>query len=54
VKAKMERLVDETGADELIIVTDTFDAADRHESYRRVAGIARSIQIKPSVQAGVR
>jgi luciferase family oxidoreductase group 1 len=54
VKTKMEKLVDETGADELIIVTDTFDAADRHESYRRVAGIARSIQIKSSVQAGVR
>jgi luciferase family oxidoreductase group 1 len=54
VKTKMEKLVDATGADELIVVTDTFDAADRHESYRRVAGIARSIQIKQSVQAGVR
>jgi luciferase family oxidoreductase group 1 len=54
VKAKMERLVDQTGADELVVVTDTFDAADRHESYRRVAGIARSIEIKSSAQVGVR
>src|SRR5665213_2929504 len=34
VKAKMEKLVDETGADELIVVTDTFDPADRLQSYQ--------------------
>ena len=49
VKAGMERLVRETGADELIVVTDTFDAADRLESYQRVAGIASTIELKSSL-----
>jgi luciferase family oxidoreductase group 1 len=48
VKAKMKKLVEETGADELIVVTDTYEAADRHASYRRVAGIAGSIQTQSS------
>jgi hypothetical protein len=43
----MERLVRETGADELIVVTDTFEPADRLQSYQRVAGIANGIEIKP-------
>jgi luciferase family oxidoreductase group 1 len=47
VKAGMERLVRETGADELIVVTDTFEPADRLQSYQRVAGIANGIEIKP-------
>ncbi len=50
VKAKMEKLVEETGADELIVVTDTFDPADRLQSYERVAGIARSIDVKSPAQ----
>jgi len=40
VKAGLEKLVRETGASELIVVTDTYEAADRHESYRRVAALA--------------
>ncbi|WP_420236587.1 LLM class flavin-dependent oxidoreductase [Telmatobacter bradus] len=40
VKAGMERLVQETGADELIVVTDTYEHTDRIESYRRVASAA--------------
>jgi luciferase family oxidoreductase group 1 len=43
VKAGMESLVRKTGADELIVVTDTYEAADRMESYRRVAEIAASM-----------
>jgi len=49
VKAGMERLVRETGADELIVVTDTFEPADRLESYQRVAGIANTIEIKAAL-----
>jgi luciferase family oxidoreductase group 1 len=40
VQAGIESLVRATGANELIVVTDTYDAADRLESYRRLAGIA--------------
>jgi luciferase family oxidoreductase group 1 len=40
VQAGIEKLVGATGASELIVVTDTYDTADRHESYRRLAGIA--------------
>jgi luciferase family oxidoreductase group 1 len=49
VKAGMERLVRETGADELIVVTDTYEPADRLQSYQRVAGIANTIEIKPAL-----
>lgn len=50
VKAGIERLVRETNADELIVVTDTFEPADRLQSYQRVAGIANLIEIKPALQ----
>jgi luciferase family oxidoreductase group 1 len=46
VKAGMEKLVEETGADELIVVTDTFEHADRLQSYERVARIAKTIELK--------
>jgi luciferase family oxidoreductase group 1 len=47
VRAGMERLVDETGADELIVVTDTYEPADRIQSYERVARIAQTTEVKP-------
>jgi alkanesulfonate monooxygenase SsuD/methylene tetrahydromethanopterin reductase-like flavin-dependent oxidoreductase (luciferase family) len=50
VKSGMEKLVEETGADELIVVTDTFEPADRLQSYERVAGIANTIEAKAAVQ----
>src|ERR1700675_1220509 len=40
VKAGLEKLVADTGADEVIVVTDTYEHADRIESYRRVADVA--------------
>jgi luciferase family oxidoreductase group 1 len=43
VQAGIEKLLSATGASELIVVTDTYDTVDRHESYRRVAGIAASL-----------
>jgi luciferase family oxidoreductase group 1 len=49
VKAGMEGLVVGTGADEVIVVTDTYEHADRLESYRRVASIAAAIEAKPFV-----
>ncbi|HLK19877.1 MAG TPA: LLM class flavin-dependent oxidoreductase [Bryobacteraceae bacterium] len=43
VKAGLRKLVQETGAQEVIAVTDTFEHADRLDSYRRVAEIAATI-----------
>ena len=51
VKAGLEKLVEDTAADEVIVVTDTYEHADRIESYRRVAGVATVIEVKPSVTA---
>src|ERR1700719_4511509 len=39
VKAGLEKLVSETAADELIVVTDTYDHADRLQSYERLAAV---------------
>jgi luciferase family oxidoreductase group 1 len=52
VKAGLEKLVGETGADEVIIVTDTYDHAERLQSYRRVADVAAMIQATATVAAG--
>jgi luciferase family oxidoreductase group 1 len=49
VKAGLEKLVSDTAADEVIVVTDTYEHADRIESYRRVAGVAMMIEVKPTV-----
>jgi luciferase family oxidoreductase group 1 len=49
VQAGLENLVEDTAAAEVIVVTDTYEHADRIESYRRVAGIAATIEVKPSV-----
>jgi luciferase family oxidoreductase group 1 len=51
-KAGLEKLVSDTGADEVIVVTDTYDHADRLQSYRRVADVARMIEVKPTVAVG--
>jgi alkanesulfonate monooxygenase SsuD/methylene tetrahydromethanopterin reductase-like flavin-dependent oxidoreductase (luciferase family) len=44
VKAGFERLVQTTGANEVIVVTDTYRHEDRLESYRRVAAVARTVE----------
>jgi luciferase family oxidoreductase group 1 len=46
VKAGLEKLVGDTAANEVIVVTDTYEHADRIESYRRVAGVAAMIEAK--------
>jgi len=53
VKAGLENLVADTGADEVIVVTDTYEHADRLQSYQRVGGIAPMIEVKPIVAVGV-
>ncbi len=49
VKAGLEKLVGDTGADEVIVVTDTYEHEDRLQSYRRVADVATLSEAKPSV-----
>jgi luciferase family oxidoreductase group 1 len=45
VSAGIRKLVEDIGADEVIVVTDTFEHADRLQSYERVAGIANTIEV---------
>jgi hypothetical protein len=51
VQAGMERLVSDTHANELIIVTDTYEHSDRIDSYERVARIAKNIKRAPDTAA---
>jgi luciferase family oxidoreductase group 1 len=52
VKRGLEKLVGDTGANEVIVVTDTYEHADRLESYRRVACVAATAEVKPAVAVG--
>jgi luciferase family oxidoreductase group 1 len=45
VKTGLEKLVSETAADEVIVVTDTYDHADRLQSYQRVAAAAKQLGV---------
>ncbi|HEY2469418.1 MAG TPA: LLM class flavin-dependent oxidoreductase [Terracidiphilus sp.] len=49
VTAGLEKLIANTGADEVIVVTDTWEHEARLDSYRRVAQIASGIQATASV-----
>ena len=53
VKVGLEKLVGETGADEVIVVTDTYEHGDRLHSYERVADIAKMIEVNPTLAVGV-
>jgi len=46
VRAGLERLVRETGADEVIAVTDAYRHEDRLESYQRLAEVANTVEIR--------
>ena len=50
VKEGLKRLIASTGADEVIIATDTWEHAARLESYRRIAEIAGSIEMKATLK----
>jgi luciferase family oxidoreductase group 1 len=52
VMAGLEKLVRDTGADEVIVVTDTYEHADRLHSFQRVADIASKVEVKPPVAVG--
>jgi luciferase family oxidoreductase group 1 len=52
VKAGLEKLVDDTEADEIIVVTDTYEHEDRLESYRRIAEVASMIDAKATAIVG--
>ena len=43
VKSGLEKLVTETGADEVIVVTDTYEHSDRLRSYELVADVVREL-----------
>jgi luciferase family oxidoreductase group 1 len=45
VKAGLEKLVGDIGADEVVVVTDTFEHADRLQSYQRLAGVAATLEL---------
>jgi luciferase family oxidoreductase group 1 len=49
VKQGLERLILQTSASEVIIATDTFTHDDRLDSYRRVAEIARTVEVAQPV-----
>ena len=51
VQSGIEKLLAATGANELIVVTDTWDPADRLASYSRVAEIAAGISTRAAVPA---
>jgi luciferase family oxidoreductase group 1 len=53
VQAGLEKLIADTGANEIIVVTDTYQHEDRIDSYRRVAAIARSLQTKKTGTKGL-
>jgi alkanesulfonate monooxygenase SsuD/methylene tetrahydromethanopterin reductase-like flavin-dependent oxidoreductase (luciferase family) len=46
IKVGLEKLIARTGADEIIVVTDTWDHQDRLQSYQRVSAIAASIETR--------
>jgi luciferase family oxidoreductase group 1 len=52
VKAGLAKLVSETGADEVIVVTDTYEPSDRLESYQRVADVAATIEMQSETKRG--
>ena len=49
VRVGLERLVSDTAADELIVVTDTYSHSDRLQSYQRVGAIAMKMEGKSDV-----
>jgi luciferase family oxidoreductase group 1 len=51
VKAGLERLGAATGADEVVVVTDTWDHAARLESYRLIAEVAHGIKMTANTVA---
>jgi luciferase family oxidoreductase group 1 len=51
VKAGLEKLIADTGVDEVIAVTDTWDYEARLDSFRRLAAIAAAIEVPAATSA---
>jgi len=51
VKTGLEKLVSDTGASEVIAVTDTYEHTARLESYQRVAAVAAEMKRAVFVEA---
>jgi len=51
VQAGLEKLASDTRADEVIVMTDTYEHSERIDSYQRVARIAAKIKLAPNVAA---
>src|SRR5438309_9289976 len=51
VQVGLKKLVRDTRADEVIVVTDTYEQTDRIESYQRVARLAGELEFAPNVAA---
>jgi alkanesulfonate monooxygenase SsuD/methylene tetrahydromethanopterin reductase-like flavin-dependent oxidoreductase (luciferase family) len=49
VQAGLQRLVSDTHANEVIVVTDTYETSGRIDSYERVARIAAELKLVPNV-----
>jgi alkanesulfonate monooxygenase SsuD/methylene tetrahydromethanopterin reductase-like flavin-dependent oxidoreductase (luciferase family) len=45
VSARLEKLARDTAANEVIVVTDTYDPSDRLRSYELVAEVARQVAV---------
>jgi luciferase family oxidoreductase group 1 len=52
VQVGLEKLVNDISADEVIVVTDTYEHSDRMDSYERLARIAKEIKLAPNVERG--
>src|SRR3984893_4156580 len=52
VKLWLEKLVSDTGAEVVIVVTDTYEPADRLQSYQRVAEVAATIKTQQRRRGG--
>ncbi len=51
VKARLQRITDWLGVDEVLAVTDTYDQADRLRSYEIFAEVAKTIEVREAVAA---
>jgi alkanesulfonate monooxygenase SsuD/methylene tetrahydromethanopterin reductase-like flavin-dependent oxidoreductase (luciferase family) len=48
VRAGLEKLITDTAANEVIVISDTYEHADRLSSYERVAEVAKEMRFAPA------
>lgn len=52
VRTKLQKLLTDTGASEVIVVSDTYEHSDRLRSYERVANVAKTLGPTPIIEIG--